>query len=387
MKITIVNFAPFHNNAQAPELPPDQMAAAAARFSRNNQGLDAILQKVQHVPMEKRADAILRMADYGHKSILDLLEIPITLEGISMYAAARLFQFAKLGAGQESSTRYINEGFNILSWQDTDGFNGGQYIKAEEMFEKWYSNVSSIPENATREERNSVLDKVRYDLPIIATTNVFLTQSAGAWRETLQKLRSYPHEFQVTEIAMACAEIEIAIERVAGKYAIKHSGFNNAWYDKFSSERNDLSQWDTNNHVGIGLFIPLSSNHKRNNRYDPWDLSFDETIIRVSMPRQFAEVRDMNRHRNHQVKIWHFFELYDGTYTLGSRVKMYDTMSLSQFLYEVELRTSEGAHPSYKAQQNYLFDELCAQYRLRGYDLKKTVQDIGFFANQEKYAE
>lgn len=363
-KIEVINFAPFDNNENAPSLTPDEMAACFARFSRNRQGIDSIWDSVKDQPKGKRVGSILKFNDYGHRSIMDMLIIPITLEGISMYAAARLFNFANQAAGQESSTRYISEDFDILPSSQTCTTTA-QYMEAWKSFDMWKLAVAKIPSNATRKERNEVLDSVRYLLPAIATTNVAIIMSARAWEKTLTMFYSYPHEIQFGECCDIALGIKDAIDKTCGEYPMKHFGKNEAYEEKFKERLLGLQQvfeYCNSSEVTVWsdyslLSGELSSNFVRKNRYDPWVDEFDEKIIRVCMVLTFAELRDLNRHRNRLVSAWTFLET-NSPITLDNKCLLYYSCSLSQLLYEIEIRTSEGAHPSYQRLMNLVLNRL-----------------------------
>ncbi len=369
MKIQIVNFKPFLNNENAPALTPPEMGAAFARYSRNNDGLDAILDLVKDVPEDKRVDTIMAFADYGHRSILDLVEVPIILEGISMYAAARLFQFSKLAAGQESSTRYIKRGFDLLPYSDTT-LTLKQYRESESLFNEWTNNVGAIPQDATRATRNKTLDKVRYSLPVIATTNVAIKMSLRAWQETLQNLRSYPSDFQKYELVNIVEAIRTELRRRCGDFAVKHTEYSDARFHKLLEQRQLLpgrqnETWEQLHIQSEALqgWSATDTNVKRTHRYDPYPLCFDETIVSVQMNIRFAELRDLNRHRNRITNVWELDVNTESAPTLGTMSRSYAKMTLSQLLYEIEIRTSEGAHPSYRKTMNLMLDQVYTKVR------------------------
>lgn len=362
MNVKIVNFQPFLNNEDSPAMPPPEMAAAFARFSRNNQGLDSIIESVKDVEPQERADKILKFADYGHRSILDMITIPICIEGISMYAAARLFQFAQLSSGQESSTRYIREGFNLLPIHKTT-LTKPEYEACEKEYEYWAKAISSIPETASRTSRNRILDRVRYSLPIIATTNLCTIQSARGWQETLTKLESYPYEILSNECTELAQRIRHQIKETCGEFAAKHTGYSPAYAAKFQEELRYLFATDTRHAPCVRLLqfpslIPAIKEPIRKTRYCPWPSSFDECQVEVLHLMNFAEIRDLNRHRNFRVKTWSLLGEPKAPLTLGVKTKMREIMSLSQLLYIIEIRTSEGAHQVYRQEMNTIYQKL-----------------------------
>lgn len=364
-KIEVVNFEVFQDNDRLPKLSPPELAAYFARFSRNREGIQAIYDTVKDLPRNKRVDAILKFNDYGHRSIMDMLVIPVVLEGISMYAAARLFNFANQAAGQESSTRYIAKDFDILPSSQTCTTTK-EYMELWGSFDKWKLAVAKTPPNATREQRNEILDSVRYLLPAITTTNVAIVMSSRAWEKVLTQMLSYPHEIQYGECLDIVTDIKAAITRTCGDYPMKHVCKNGAWEKKFENRTKSLDEiykrylrneevvaWPNDN-----LFIDPDSfvDFERKNRYDPWPDEMDTIVTNVAMVLTFAELRDLNRHRNRLLTSWTFLDTTEPV-TLGSKCILHWTCSISQILYEIEIRTSEGAHPSYRRLMNLLLED------------------------------
>src|SRR5256885_2190151 len=68
MKVTQVGIRPTEDSLRAgrPSLTPELLAASGARYSRNNEGLEAILSKIDPENLDKSVDSIFRMIDYGH---------------------------------------------------------------------------------------------------------------------------------------------------------------------------------------------------------------------------------------------------------------------------------------------------------------------------------
>jgi len=65
MKVTQVAICPSAASKMAgrPALTPELLAASGARYSRNNEGLDSILSKIDQNNLEKSVDSIFRMVD------------------------------------------------------------------------------------------------------------------------------------------------------------------------------------------------------------------------------------------------------------------------------------------------------------------------------------
>jgi len=77
MRVKFVSICPTESAVAAgrPALTPELLAATGARYSRNNEGLEAILARVDPERMDASVDTIFRMIDYGHQSIADMAPI------------------------------------------------------------------------------------------------------------------------------------------------------------------------------------------------------------------------------------------------------------------------------------------------------------------------
>jgi Thymidylate synthase complementing protein len=109
MKVTQVAICPSEASKKAgrPALTPELLAASGAHYSRNNEGLESILSKIDPNNLEKSVDSIFRMVDYGHQSIADMVPVAMFIDGISIGLAYYIWTLCPTAGGQESSTRYI----------------------------------------------------------------------------------------------------------------------------------------------------------------------------------------------------------------------------------------------------------------------------------------
>src|SRR5690606_10150097 len=108
MRITGLAIVPPPTAADLPKVTPELLASVLARYSRSNDGIHAILEKVDIANPDASIDRILKFVDYGHASIGGLTGgLAIALDGVSMLLAYKLFELATMADGQESSTRYI----------------------------------------------------------------------------------------------------------------------------------------------------------------------------------------------------------------------------------------------------------------------------------------
>src|SRR4051794_35992036 len=120
MKVTGIAVVPPPTAADLPRVTPELLASVLARYSRSNEGLAAILAKVDIANPEASIDRILKFVDYGHASIGGLTGgLAIALDGVSMWLAFKIFEIAQMADGQGSSTRYITmDASNVPSATD-----------------------------------------------------------------------------------------------------------------------------------------------------------------------------------------------------------------------------------------------------------------------------
>ena len=69
MRITGLALVPPPTAADCPKVTPELLASVLARYSRSNEGIHAILAKVDLANPDASIDRILRFVDYGHASI------------------------------------------------------------------------------------------------------------------------------------------------------------------------------------------------------------------------------------------------------------------------------------------------------------------------------
>ena len=131
MRITQVSIMPTNASKEAgrPSLTPELLAATGARYSRSNDGLDAIVSKIDFDNPDKSVDNIFKMIDYGHQSIADMVPVAMFMDGISIYlayyiwsicsvvgeepiiAVAKILFFANVNTSKKPST--INKGLSF----------------------------------------------------------------------------------------------------------------------------------------------------------------------------------------------------------------------------------------------------------------------------------
>ncbi|MDA1044509.1 MAG: FAD-dependent thymidylate synthase [Verrucomicrobia bacterium] len=223
MKVTQVSICQTEAaaKANAPALTPELLAASGARYSRDNEGLDMILSRIDPANLDKSVDGIFRMIDYGHQSIADMAPVAMFMDGMSQWLAYTIWSLCPLAGGQESSTRYIELGAGSIippsalgipeSLQDEWSRCMSDCMQAyNESLDTWTGLSQVMPEltripkdllsdpsekaqkKIQRMRRNYGFDRARYYLTAAVQTNVMMVMSARAWATLCQYLSSHP---------------------------------------------------------------------------------------------------------------------------------------------------------------------------------------------------
>jgi len=88
MKVTGLALVPPPAAAGLPKVTPELLASVLARYSRSNEGIHKILEKVDLANPDESIDRILKFVDYGHASIGGLTGgLAIALDDVSMWLA------------------------------------------------------------------------------------------------------------------------------------------------------------------------------------------------------------------------------------------------------------------------------------------------------------
>jgi thymidylate synthase ThyX len=330
-------------------LTPELLAAVGARYSRNNEGLDAILETVHKISSQKgpdaAVDAIFNMLDYGHASIADMAQgIAIFMDGISAYMAYHMFSICPVCGGQESSTRYITmDSQHPLIPMENLGITGKRaellqnaartrltfYHQACEIWsqiKKTNPELVRIPETirsnpaktkqVDRMEKNFVLDRARVFLPATLRTNIVIVQHARDWARVCKLLDSSP----LCEAQKLGEQIRDQLQLTAPRL-VKHSRRDDATVLTLQDELEIIQATaqaikDKLDAIPDDPFIELSypkdhlgcpadkttkmQNALRHhpNRYALAGSYLQRTQIRFGWKAVgFAEIRDFNRHR------------------------------------------------------------------------------------------
>jgi thymidylate synthase ThyX len=216
MRITGLALVPPPSAADLPRVTPELLASVLARYSRSNEGIHAILEKVDPADPDASIDRILKFVDYGHASIGGLTGgLAIALDDVSMWLAYKVFEIAQMADGQESSTRYITLAPSALPepaalgipadlaprWREVMG-------RAFAAYQSEYARLDALgaaeparvrvpadakPAVVARIRKNYALDRARYFIPLATRTNLALVQSSRMWAQTVKHLASLPH--------------------------------------------------------------------------------------------------------------------------------------------------------------------------------------------------
>ena len=348
MKVTQVSICPTDaaTAAGSPALTPELLAASGARYSRNNEGLESILDKIDPKHMDRSVDGIFRMLDYGHQSIADMVPVAMFMDGLSMWLAYYVWTLCPVAGGQESSTRYIDFGIDSLVDPDLLGIDDDQrnawmarmkeslvaYDEALAIWqvigERWPERTRIPPEllhdedpkvrrKVERMRRNYGFDRARYYLPSAIATNVMLVMSARAWATLCQHLASHALPEAQRLGAMICEQLALCAPRLI-KHATRTASVEQglarvfaAWQAQAaaglpmelqpgaaSTDRECAAQLQVTPAPGVDTAVFASDLEHHDNRYAWIGEELKRTAVRFSWNGvTFAEIRDLNRHR------------------------------------------------------------------------------------------
>ncbi len=336
MKVTQVAIRPSEASQKAgrPALTPELLAASGARYSRNNEGLESILSKIDPANLEKSVDSIFRMVDYGHQSIADMAPVAMFIDDVSIWLAYYIWTLCPTAGGQESSTRYIKLSAEGLVAPETLGISASDLPEWRELMEQCFHayqasqkiweevaaenpSLMGIPQSlledssdlgkkkVARMRRNYAFDRARYFLPATAATNVMLIMSARGWVNLCQHLLSHPLPEAVRCGELIRAELELSAPRM-----IRHARCVESVRQSIMAE---FVRWVMSADKKVGADGPSLSAMApdgvsdaeialdlgcHDNRYAPIGPSLQRTSVRFAWPAMaFAEIRDLNRHR------------------------------------------------------------------------------------------
>lgn len=324
--------------AGRPALTPELLAATGARYSRSNEGLSAILSRIDQKNLDRSVDAIFKMVDYGHQSIADMAPVAMFLDGLSIWLAYYVWSLCPTAGGQESSTRYIRlDAEGVISpdelgipndrraeWSDFVQRAFSAYDRALALWEsvaRTSPDIVRMPnallrdssEKAKRQRarilRNYAFDRARYFIPSAAATNVMLVMSARGWVQLCQNLLSHPLPEPKRLGELIRSELALAAPRLL-KHAQHQESVAKGILQDFTVAIGMASQSESPEHEPTGAFLdvmspPGVSNNEvasalafHDNRYAWIGQSLRRTAVRFGWNAvSFAEIRDLNRHR------------------------------------------------------------------------------------------
>jgi len=349
MNVTQVSLIPAEQATAAgrPALTPELLAASGARYSRNNEGLGAILAKIDPEHMDRSVDNIFRLMDYGHQSIADMVPVAIFIDDISIWLAYHVWSLCPTAGGQESSTRYIKldpeaviaperlgipvsrqcewraqmrEAFDTYRqaleyWEVISGHCPEQTAIPPEML----ADTSDKGRKAVdRMKRNYRFDRARYYIPAAASTNMMLVMSARGWTRLCQHLCSHllPEARALGDALRG--ELALSAPRLL-KHACRRDGIAagiqaefNRLYRRAADHglppalRPESPNADCPADVELDVYPPPDWTEGRfaddlrahDNRYGWTGSQLQRTAVRCAWRAiAMAEIRDLNRHR------------------------------------------------------------------------------------------
>ncbi|MBN8690626.1 MAG: FAD-dependent thymidylate synthase [Armatimonadetes bacterium] len=343
MKATLVSLRQSESArlAGAPQLTPELLAASGARYSRNNEGLEAILSKVDPENPDKSVDSIFKMIDYGHQSIADMVPVSIFIDEISIWLAYLIWSQCPTAGGQESSTRYVKLSSDGVVSPDLFGVPDAEVSKWKEFLEgafHFYTEalqfwervaeerpeVMRIPQSllddptekaqkqVARMRRNFAFDRSRYFLPVCALTNMMLVMSARGWVQLCQYLHSHYHPEARILGRLVTEQLRLEAPRLI-KHAKEQPETVAGLKEEFDSysmlcTAREARRFDpqATSRAEVQLLPPpgatddLLSNSFRHHshRYAYIAEPLRSTLIRFGWEAvSIAEIRDLNRHR------------------------------------------------------------------------------------------
>lgn len=359
MKATYVPICAAPGAQDRSALSPELTASVGARYSRSNEGLEAIMEKVRGMDPDKAVDSIFKMVDYGHASIAGLAPLTIFMDGVSIWLAYYIFSLCPTADGQESSTRYINlsdagliDDSLLPTWASAGGMPRQSNLAAElgigspkaqvaewkqkmqQLFEaydtatKFWEGVAEdcpgamrIPSSITdpkvvdRLKRNFVFDRARVFLPVAAKTNIMLVMNARGWARLCQFLLAHPLPEANKLGSLIVDELNVACPRMV-KHATRKPEVAELLLREFTMLSNaSRIMWDKADAKRVGGEVTVETGltvykgimpatmfpialSGRANRYSPVGDALRMTPVTYSINAiGFAETRDLNRHR------------------------------------------------------------------------------------------
>lgn len=335
MKVTGLALVPPPSAADLPKVTPELLASVLARYSRSNEGIAAILAKVDLANPDESIDRILKFVDYGHASIGGLTGgLAIALDGVSMWLAYKIFELAQMADGQESSTRYITMDaanlptaaelglpddlaprWNAVMARAFAAYHA-EYARLDRLGQE-QPDLIRLPPNAkpavvNRIRKNYALDRARYFIPLATRTNLGLVQSSRMWAATVKHLDSLPHPEARAAAALIRAELLKISPRLMRHSSAEKSYAEQAQQELATSLRFGLARLSTAP-LADQVWVKVDADtppwlreeqpigealRHRANRYGYQGTATRRARVSFAWNNMaIAELRDLNRHR------------------------------------------------------------------------------------------
>lgn len=383
MEVTALALIPPAAAIDNPKVTPELLASCLARYSRSNKGIHVIHSTIDWEDPDKSVENIFKFVDYGHASIAGLTgSIAIAVDNCSMLLALKVFEFAQLSDGQESSTRYITMNPKSLptakevgipdkyklEWENLMADSFALYSEIyKELDEEAIKNpeVVRVPKGAnekviTRLRKNYALDRARYFIPNATKTNAAYVMTARVWADTIKRLDA----LNWVEASTLAEKLRTELEKFTPRL-IKHSKKDQASVAQLKQELDASRNYINEYGVGIEniedkVFVSVENNlpnflkdyqsleqafDGKTNRYSLYGHSIRRLMVRFAWNNiSIAELRDLNRHRSGH----RFTPLYPVGFYLPECIKNNKVKSIlirqKDLIEKLAKETDNGSH-------------------------------------------
>lgn len=335
MKVTGLAIVPPLEAVGCAQVTPELLASVLARYSRSNEGIGTIMEKVDLANANASIDRILKFVDYGHASIGGLTGgIAMAIDDVTMWMAYKLFEIAQMSDGQESSTRYIamdpqnvpvpdEIGLPVDLAEDWLSLVGEAFVCYNAEFERLdrvaQDNPSVVrapadtpPKVLARMRKNYALDRARYFIPFATKTNLALVMSARMWAQAIKHLDALPQR--------EARQVGSALREEVSKFAprlMRHSYADKSYQEQVLLEhqrslelakaRLSVESLADEVWVNVDTSVPPFLRERqsvedalkyRSNRYGYCGTAIRRMRVAFAWNNMaVAELRDLNRHR------------------------------------------------------------------------------------------
>lgn len=334
-------------------ITPEAQAMLGAMYSRSSDGFRVLLEKLKSRGPEKFLQQYY--VGYGHKSIGDLGEAAIFIDGVSMLCAKAIQDFP-LYRGQESSTRYID-----FAKQPFFNHGGESRIAIQEGWRSFYVEhrseiehdlVRRFPRREGEDEkvyenaiRARAFDIMRGFLPAGAVTNLVWIGDLRHIADHLLMLRNHP----LTEIRVVAQAIEDALlEKFPSSFSKKRYRGTEEYVRETSAYGtyfNPPYVWEFElEHDGLDNDMLTKHKWALANRPPKTELPYvvrECGILRFGFSLDFGSYRDLQRHRavttrmplldnQHRLEPWYLDELPIGPRTTAASLTLMQNSAISR---------------------------------------------------------